>query len=70
MKKSKDNYQTSWSLKKRGWTDTMIKSILGEPDEYRVNPYHKSAAPMRLWSEDKVRRAERTKAFKTAIAKT
>lgn len=71
MKTSKKReWYTSASLKERGWTDTMIKKILGEPDEYVENPYYKCASPMRLWHVDTVKRAERRKAFKNAIAKS
>ena len=42
-------------LKERGWTESMIRSLLGKPDLYADNPYYKSAAPMRLW---RLRRAE------------
>jgi len=37
-----------------GLTDLMIKA-LGEPDELRVNPYYKSAPPMRLYSRARIK---------------
>ena len=36
-------------LKQRGWTEAMIRDLLGDPDLYADNPHCKSAAPMRLW---------------------
>ncbi len=65
----KRKYHTSASLKERGWSDTMIKNILGEPDDYMDNPHYKCAAPMRLWTVEHVRKAERRKVFKEAAAK-
>ncbi len=46
-------------LKKRGWTEAMIKELLGEPDLYTTNPHYSSAAPMRLW---RLQRAEAVEA--------
>jgi hypothetical protein len=42
-------------LKERGWTESMIRDLLGRPDLRVDNPYYKSAAPMRLW---RLQRAE------------
>lgn len=70
MEKSKKReWYTSTSLKERGWSDSMIKNILGEPDDYMDNPHYKCAAPMRLWTVEHVRNAERRKVFKEAAAK-
>lgn len=45
---------TAPQLKERGWTAAMIRDLLGDPDELRPNPRYRSAAPMRLWSADRV----------------
>jgi hypothetical protein len=42
-------------LRERGWTESMIRDLLGEPDTTRDNPHCKSAGPMRLW---RLQRAE------------
>lgn len=45
-------------LKERGWTEAMIRDLLGEPDDTADNPHYKSAAPRRLWRLRKVEAAE------------
>jgi len=45
-------------LRERGWTEAMIKDLLGDPDVYADNPHYKSAAPMRLWRLQKAEAAE------------
>jgi hypothetical protein len=45
----------AYGLKERGWTEAMIRDLLGDPDLYVDNPHYKSAAPMRLW---RLQRAE------------
>ncbi len=50
-------------LKARGWTEAMIRDLLGEPDLYADNPHYKSAAPRRLWRLQKAEAAEATPEF-------
>ena len=50
-------------LKARGWTEAMIRDLLGEPDLLADNPHYKSAAPWRLWRLRKVEAAEATAEF-------
>jgi hypothetical protein len=45
-------------LKERGWTEAMIRDLLGEPDVLTDNPHYKTAAPRRLWRLQKVQAAE------------
>jgi hypothetical protein len=45
-------------LRKRGWTEAMIRDLLGKPDPRVDNPHYSSAAPMRLWRLQKVEVAE------------
>lgn len=47
-------------LKARGWTEAMIRDLLGKPDLYADNPHYKTAAPRRLWL---LRRAEAAEAL-------
>lgn len=63
-KDPKTEYLTTPRLKERGWTDTMIKKFLGEPDATRDNPHYKCAAPMKLYETKRVERVERRKSFK------
>ena len=50
-------------LKERGWTEAMIRDLLGKPDALRDNPYYKSADPMRLWRLQRVEAIEATPGF-------
>ena len=52
-------------LKARGWTEAMIRDLLGEPDVLTDNPHFKTAAPRRLWLLQKVAAAEATAEFTT-----
>jgi hypothetical protein len=45
-------------LKERGWTEAMIRDLLGEPDLRVDNPHYSTAAPMRLWRLQKAEAAE------------
>ena len=40
---------TATQLKARGWTDALIRDLLGAPDQTRINPHHRSGPPMRLY---------------------
>jgi hypothetical protein len=50
-------------LKERGWTEAMIRDLLGDPDWSADNPYYKSAAPMRLWRVQRADAAETSAEF-------
>jgi hypothetical protein len=50
-------------LRECGWTDAMVRDLLGDPDELRRNPVYRSAAPMRLYAPDRVSAAEEDPAF-------
>lgn len=56
-------------LKERGWTEAMIRDLLGEPDLLADNPHYKSAAPWRLWRLQRAAAAEATPEFTTAKAR-
>lgn len=50
-------------LKERGWTEAMIRDLLGKPDRRVDNPHYSSAAPMRLWRLQRVRAIEAAPGF-------
>ena len=61
---AKQEYITPTGLQgKRGWTDTMIRNLLGEPDRTARNPHYKSAPPMKLYLLDRVIDAENSVKF-------
>lgn len=51
---------TQAALRERGWTPTAIRRFLGDPDRTARNPRYASAAPMKLWDEERVLAAEDT----------
>ncbi|MGH3189614.1 MAG: hypothetical protein ACRDPY_17905 [Streptosporangiaceae bacterium] len=53
-------------LKERGWTESMIRDLLGDPDLRVDNPHYKSAAPMRLWRLQRAEAIEATPGFAAA----
>jgi hypothetical protein len=50
-------------LKARGWTEAMIRDLLGPPDLRVDNPHHKRMAPMRLWRLQRAEAIEATPEF-------
>lgn len=65
---AKDNCITKAQVKELGFTERMIAELLGAPDLEKENPVFKCAAPMKLWREDRVRRAMDSDAFRSARA--
>lgn len=55
-----DEHITVTELKKRGWTDTIIRDYLGEPDRYETNYRYRSAAPIRLYHRERAEIVERS----------
>lgn len=51
-------YTSTAGLKRRGWTDGLIRSILGTHDRTAPNPKFRRAAPMRLYRTARVEAAE------------
>lgn len=61
---------TRAALKERGWTDTLIRRYLGEPDALKRNPHYRSAAPVQLYILSRVEGAEATPEFQNASEKS
>ena len=60
----KPEYITPTGLRgKRGWTDTMIKILLGTPDKTAQNPHYRRAPEMKLYLLDRVIEAEESDDF-------
>lgn len=55
-------------LRARGWTATMVRQLLGEPDLLRDNPLFRSAPRTRLYRIERVEAAERSEEFRAASA--
>lgn len=58
---------TKASLKARGWTDSLSRKFLGEPDVLRPNPHYRSAPKMQLYRIDRVIEIEQNEAFEAAF---
>jgi hypothetical protein len=54
---------TAAGIKERGWTDAMIRNILGTADLLKPNPIYKCASPMRLYDLARVENAEKTETW-------
>ncbi len=64
MSETTEQYITPAGLKgKRGWTDQMIRKLLGGPDKVAPNPHYRTAAPMRLYLVGRVEQAEKSGLF-------
>lgn len=50
-------------LKRRGWTDGLIKKFLPTPDDTKTNPIFKCAAPMKLYKIKRVVKIEKSEQF-------
>jgi hypothetical protein len=58
---------TLTELKKRGWSESMIRNLLGQPFETKQNPWFKNGADMKLYSLARVESVESTMEFKEAL---
>ena len=52
------DYYTTANLKKRGWTDSIIKQHLGKPDDVHANPQGRLRARIKLFAVDRVHELE------------
>lgn len=59
--KSEEKFITTSTLKSRGWTDSKIKNILGDPDKTAPNPHYKKGSPMKLYKLSRVEGEESKK---------
>ncbi|MGH6815576.1 MAG: hypothetical protein ACREC6_07725 [Hyphomicrobiaceae bacterium] len=59
---------TKTNLKERGWTEGLIRKCLGDPHKTSPNPHYSSAAPVKLYLEERVKAAEGTPEFAAAKA--
>lgn len=50
-------------LRERGWTESMIRDLLGDPDLTVPNPHYRSGGEMRLWRLQRVEAAEAAPGF-------
>ncbi|WP_234336916.1 hypothetical protein [Streptomyces xylophagus] len=55
-------------LRARGWTAGMVRQLLGEPDQFRVNPHFRAAPRTRLYRVERVEAAERSEEFRAVSA--
>ena len=56
-------------LHRRGWTNAMIRKLLGGPNAFVANPHHPSGAEMQLYYLLRVEAIEATSGFRLVKAK-
>ena len=61
--KEKEEFLNKSKLKERGWTESMLKKILEQPDREIPNPIYKSASPVMLYSMARIKKAELSEDF-------
>lgn len=64
MKKERPKMIAQTTVISMGWTKAMINKLLPEP-ELKDNPNYRSAAPMKLWPEELVKRVMETEEYRT-----
>jgi hypothetical protein len=57
-------------LRAQGWTESLLDRFLHEPDATANNPRFRNGSPMKLFRADRVRKIERSRSFKAALAKS
>ena len=60
---------TKSTVKERGWTDSVIKKYIGEPDQYCRNPHYRCAPPMQLFKLTRVEELEQLPEVAEALEK-
>lgn len=60
-------YFTAADLKRRGWTDSLIKEFSPSPDDTTPNPWYRSAPPIRLYLKDRIASIEASSDFQEQI---
>jgi hypothetical protein len=56
-------YLSPAALRRRGWTDGMVRTLLGAPDKRVRNPLYQGAASARLYGLDRIEAAEQSERF-------
>jgi hypothetical protein len=58
------------SLFERGWTKSLIRNFLPEPDQTKPNPWYRSASSMKLYKLERVEQIEASEKFAIEKAKS
>ncbi|MGA5702334.1 hypothetical protein [Peterkaempfera bronchialis] len=61
-------YYTLGALRARGWTPSMVRDLLGEPDAQGRSPFYGPAVPTRMYAIGRVETAEGTEEFARSLA--
>lgn len=62
-----DEFFTKTDLKRRGWTESIIKKIGIKPDKTKPNPIYKNAPEMKLFNKTKIQELETSEKFKSLL---
>ena len=58
-----NDYFKKTQLKDRGWTESLIKCLLGEPDKILKNRTYGGSAMLKYYQKERVLKAEQTQAY-------
>lgn len=67
--KTQEKLLTTSQIRDRGWSLSMISRFLGGHDDTRVNPFYRSAAPVKLYVEERVLEVEKREDFQSVLVK-
>jgi hypothetical protein len=60
---TKNELLTKTQVKARGWTEKLIASLLGQPDQTKTNPHYRSGPKMQFYRLQRVEAAEAAPEF-------
>lgn len=64
---SDEEFYSAAELRRRGWTEAMIKQLLDRHDKTAPNPHHPRGASMKLYAIARVKEAESTDEYREAL---
>jgi hypothetical protein len=69
MQRDTEEHISKSKIKERGWSEAMIANILKSPDTEAQNPFYRSGPTVKLFSLDRIVKAEATPEFRDALQK-
>jgi hypothetical protein len=64
--KSPPEFYTAGDLRRRVWTEKLIRDFAGLPDDMAVNPHHPGGPMIRLWRSERIEEIETSELFREA----
>lgn len=60
---SEELFYNQSNLLERGWSKKLVNDLLGEPDDFSVNPHYRTGPPVRRYLSSRVMAAESSPQF-------